>query len=180
MVKTICFTGHRWLPKGTEEWVFGQLLKHIQRAVNKGYLKYISGGAIGFDQMAAKCVILSKAFDSRIELIIARPFPSQDRTWPPHIKVKFKEILDAADDVVDVSEDPYSVAKMHKRNEWMVDRAHAVIGGWNGQRKGGTYNCIEYTKSKGKPILIINPITKEVQWEMEKVDETIAMSKRMR
>lgn len=165
MSKTVCFTGHRPkdLPKGSEEWINGQLMQAIKKASNKDYTRFISGGAVGVDQMAARCVLLAKVFDSRLKLVIARPFPSQDKVWPPHVKVKFEELLGKADAVVDVCEDPYAVWKMQKRNEWMVDQSHVVIAVWKGGR-GGTHNCIEYAQASKKPILRINPLAKEVYW----------------
>ena len=163
MPKTICFTGHRKLPKGSEQWVNGQLIKAIEKAIKKDYFTYISGGAIGVDQMAAKAVLLARAFDPRIKLIIARPFPSQDKVWPSHVRGKFKQLLEMADQIVDVCEDPYAVWKMQKRNEWMVDNSNATVAVWKGGN-GGTFNCIKYAESKRSYILRIDPLKREVYW----------------
>lgn len=162
---TACFTGPRPknIPRGSEEWINSQLVKAIERAIKKGYKCFISGGAVGVDQMAARCVILARAFYPDVELTIARPFPSQDAVWPPHVKVKFKELLDAANQVIDVSEDPYTPQKMQIRNQWMVDHSHVVIA-VSSRGPGGTWNCIKYALSKDKSVLRIDPLTKEVYW----------------
>lgn len=165
MSKTICFTGHRpkGIPKGSEEWINKQLITAIEKAAKKDYTTFISGGAVGVDQMAARCVLLARAFGPKLELIIARPFPSQDSVWPPHVQVKSKELLKMADKVVDVCEDPYAVWKMYKRDVWMVDGSHVVIAVWKGG-PGGTHNCIKYAQASKKPILRIDPLAKEVYW----------------
>lgn len=45
----------------------------------------------------------------------------------------------------------------HKRNEWMVDNSDAGLAFWNGKESGGTYKCLEYAKSKNRPVLNIYP-----------------------
>lgn len=40
----------------------------------------------------------------------------------------------------------------HKRNEWMVDHADAVLCYWSGKESGGTYACRNYAKKVGKPV----------------------------
>ena len=39
----------------------------------------------------------------------------------------------------------------------MVDQSQAIIAGWTGVSKGGTYNAIEYATNKGLPILVKHP-----------------------
>ncbi len=165
MSKTICFTGHRpkGIPKGSEQWINSQLIKAIEKATKKDYLTFISGGAVGVDQVAAHSVILSRTFNSKVKLVIARPFPSHGEIWPPNVQVKYKKLLKSADEVVDVCEDPYAIWKLHKRNVWMVDNSNIVIAVFKGGT-GGTHNCIEYAKTLKRPILRIDPLTKEVYW----------------
>jgi uncharacterized phage-like protein YoqJ len=46
---------------------------------------------------------------------------------------------------------------MQKRNEYMVDKCDKLLAVWNGTT-GGTHNCIKYAKSKGKEIILLNPV----------------------
>jgi len=46
--------------------------------------------------------------------------------------------------------------KMDKRNEWMVDKADSILAVFK-QTPGGTANCVQYAKSKGKRIVSYNP-----------------------
>lgn len=40
----------------------------------------------------------------------------------------------------------------HKRNEYMVDHADALLACWDGSEKGGTYACLQYALRKQKPV----------------------------
>jgi hypothetical protein len=47
----------------------------------------------------------------------------------------------------------------------MVDEADAVLGMLEAGRTGGTYNCLKYASRKEKPLMIIDPLMKEV-WKV--------------
>lgn len=160
--RAICFTGHRPASLGgydannpTKLWVEEQLEIAIKRAVDKGTTWFISGGALGVDQWAANIVL-----KLGLKLIMARPFPSQASRWMEYNQLEFAEMCEKADLVVDVSDDPYSPAKMMIRNSFMVDHSFAIIAVWDGSAKGGTYNCVTYAQKQGKTIFHINPATR--------------------
>lgn len=50
----------------------------------------------------------------------------------------------------------YHVAKMQKRNRYMVDNSSIVIAVYNGG-KGGTFNCLSYAHKEGRTIYYIIP-----------------------
>ena len=56
-----------------------------------------------------------------------------------------------------ISEGIYHIAKMQKRNEYMVDKADIVIAVWDGS-SGGTGNCVKYAQKVGKSIVKLNPV----------------------
>lgn len=176
MGQTLCFTGHRpnklggysgERAKTIQDGIFGKLVHVVQRAIDVGFDTFISGGALGIDQIGAEAVLHRKrnpAF-SHIKLIIARPFPSQACKWPRFSQENFENLCEKADKIVDVSEDPYSPEKMQIRNEWMVDNSDAVIAVWN-KSGGGTGNCVDYATKQFKPILVIDPYTLVEKWRM--------------
>jgi len=172
---TMCFTGHRNIvPLGHtgSPWpdqnsiiknyheIFVATLTNILRQLNEvNYTTFISGGALGADQLAAQAVINLKKEGRAAHLIIARPFPSQASKWPGKSRVELKRICALADQVVDVSPDPYSPAKMQVRNEWMVNNSNTVMSIWNGAKQGGTWNCMRYALAQGKVPWVLNPFT---------------------
>ena len=62
-----------------------------------------------------------------IQLVIARPFPSQPNRWPMEARRHYEKILQKADRIIETSDDPYAAWKLQKRNEWMVDNSGAII-----------------------------------------------------
>ena len=173
MSKTACVTGHRpdrlggyngWRAEKLQNGIRDKLIQVIYQATTTGFDTFISGGALGVDQLFAEAVLYIKEnVNSDVKLIMAIPFPSQHKAWPLHAQRRYEKLLADADEVVYCNEDPYSAWKMHKRNEWMVDHSVTVIGVWNGG-KGGTYNCIEYARKMNKPTLLINPYTLIERW----------------
>ena len=161
MSYAVCITGHRppGLPGGYDgsDDLSTFICSVVEQFYTQGYRKFVSGGALGADQIFARAVLMNKHPD--IELIIARPFPSQASKWPDKSQQEFERICTAADEIVDVSPDPYSPAKMQIRNKWMVDHSGCVIALWNGKESGGTWNCLSYAREQGKTIYHINPFT---------------------
>lgn len=160
---TVCFTGHRPQSLGgfSDQSMMAlkikeKLKEEILKLINLGFNRFISGGALGVDQWAAEIVIeLKIVYD--IKLIIAKPFPSQDSIWPLSSREHFKNICNQADEVINVSPDPYKNWKMQKRNQYMIDNSKIMIAVWNGL-SGGTANAVNYGKKKNIQIILINPL----------------------
>lgn len=166
---SVCFTGHRKLGgqyynrfKPSTEW--HTLRQHMDRVVDS-LIKdhqvdhFISGLAIGVDMLGVESVAYVRTFAKGkvITLIGAMPFPSQSSRWPQPTRDHWNDVCQLCNEVVSVSTDPYHPSKMQIRNEWMVDRADYVIAVWDGISTGGTQNCMNYAKSKSKPVLLIQP-----------------------
>ena len=180
MGKTICFTGHR--PNklygydlehpnynNLKENIYFETLKLIQE---KDVDKVITGGALGLDTLAFYTVEnINSTFKEKYEIKnkLAVPFKNQPNAWfRQKDKDRYNEMKEIADEVVyvdtlekykisNIREEEYHPAKMQKRNEYMVDNSDIVIAVWNGDKKGGTWNCIKYAQKLGKEIIYINP-----------------------
>ena len=99
--------------------------------------------ALGADQYFANVCIKLK-----IPFIAAIPFIGQEAVWPAESKRIYKIILAKAESQHIVSEGGYSAAKLQLRNEWMVNNCDLLLGIYNGDKSGGTFNCIEYAKKR--------------------------------
>lgn len=176
---SVCFTGHRKLAdqyynryNPSVEWqTLATFLDEVVRSLIYNYHVdlFITGLAIGVDMLAGECVqrvrisltepnaVPTPGPPTQIKLVGAMPFPSQAGKWPQPTRDHFTSVYNMCDEVVAVSQDPYSPAKMQIRNEWMVDRATYVIAIWNGIESGGTWNCIRYAYKCSKPVLWISP-----------------------
>jgi uncharacterized phage-like protein YoqJ len=165
---TACFTGHRQINgqyynknNPSTEWT---MLRNYLNVVLMELITqdsnltdhFIGGLAIGVDMLAAECVAFTRTFTKLpIKLTGAIPFPSQPSRWPQHSQDHFQHVCSLCNVVVTLSPDPYHPSKMQIRNEWMVNNSDYVIAIWNGVEKGGTWNCITYARSVGKPVLWI-------------------------
>ncbi|MFA6609079.1 MAG: SLOG family protein [Candidatus Paceibacterota bacterium] len=151
----IAFAGHRPnklggynLPNPTYIHVCQQIDKLLREFKPE---KVISGMALGVDQWAVNIAIKLK-----IPFIAAIPFKGQEKKWPESSQAIYHKLLSKAYDVVFVSKPGFSSEKMQARNIWMVDQCDLLIGIYDGSISG-TGNCIDYAKSVGKEIVIINP-----------------------
>lgn len=113
----------------------------------------ISGMALGVDTLWAEALV----FDLNVPLVAAIPFLEQSSVWQQSSKTHYANLLDRAYKVVNVSgQKKYKEYFMHQRNKWMVDNCDMLYAVWNGDQRGGTFNCIQYAKSVNKPIRFIN------------------------
>lgn len=166
ITKTVCFTGHRPDKLGGYHTVeYGLTAARVAERteclirlfISQGYTNFICGGAQGYDTVAAREVWKFRQTNKDIKLIIAVPFRGQEARWPQSAQRTYNAMLQAADEVVVLSETSDNAAhKMQQRNEWMVNNSSWVIACWDGS-SGGTKNCIEYAKSQNKEVLKFSP-----------------------
>lgn len=120
-----------------------------QEARSEGVVEYvIMGMALGWDQ-ALGCA----AFDLRIPYDAYVPFKGQETRWPIASQQRYKFLLSKAREVKYICEGGYAGWKMQKRNVAMVDACTDVLALWDGSLTGGTFNCITYAHTQGKPVI---------------------------
>ena len=123
---TCCFSGHRIVKSQDYDNILANLDKILETLYNTGITNFISGGALGFDTLAAESVIKLRSKYSNIRLILALPCKDQACKWNKIQKNQYTKLLGSADEVIYVSES-YTPECMHKRNRFMVDNSSAVI-----------------------------------------------------
>lgn len=180
----MCFTGRR--PKdllGYEHDAYLPMVEAIKSCLREhivnGYDTFISGGAQGFDQLAFWAVNRLKSEFPHIKNIVYIPFAGQERMWKAEGLFSQKEyrlMLKLADEVkvvtseIDVPKVGGVVKALHLRNHAMVDSADAVFGlfpdmTWQDPKtKGGTAECLKYTRSVNKPIFQMSNTTLIGEW----------------
>ena len=159
--KTIAFTGHRSLTDPQCDWILKTLPNVLERAIKKGYNRFISGGALGFDQIAAETVIHLKD-NCDLTLWIAEPFYGFTDKWTEAQKARYQTVRDKANQSFVISRD-YSQGVYQIRNEWMVDHSEIVVAAWNGQ-PSGTANTVEYAIAEGKRVCHLNLTNLSEKW----------------
>lgn len=147
-----CFTGHRRLPQEKIESIVKRLDIAINGLIDKGVSDFISGGAIGFDLIAASLIVAKKEMGHNVRLIFALPCKNQDEKWSEGQKKLYHDLLGEADEIIYVSEQ-YSDGCMKKRNRYMVDRsAYCICARLH--PLSGTEQTVKYARQKG--LMIIN------------------------
>lgn len=144
--KTCCLTGHRKiLPENFEE-ISRRLEKMLIQLIEKGYMYFGAGGALGFDTLAAQTVLKLKTVYPYIELILVLPCESQAKRWKKEDKMTYEDIKAKADKVVYTSK-AYFRGCMHKRNRYLVDNSSSCIC-YLTKETGGTAYTVNYAKEK--------------------------------
>jgi len=166
-IKTCCFTGHRpkTLPWGYDEnnlrcVSFKSKIKFALEnlIVEHGYIKFISGMAMGADMICAEIVLSLKNIYPYIKLECAVPNYAFTESWPAEEVRRYSSILTRADSIRMLSDKRvYSKSDLMLRNIYMVDASELVIAIYIDGESGGTRNTIDYARYKNKEVIIIEP-----------------------
>lgn len=151
--KTCCFTGHRQLPEKYKDEIASKLENTIKLLIHSGYRYFGTGGALGFDTLAAQTVLRLRKGYPQIKLILVLPCLSQADKWHPSDVEIYQEIIKQADKVVYTSKE-YTPKCMFKRNRHLVDHSSACVC-YLTRRSGGTAYTVEYAQKCGVQIFNI-------------------------
>ncbi len=155
MTGNVCmFTGHRKIPYGKLNGIKRLLLREVQALILSGTEEFITGGALGFDTIAAECVLYLKKQFPHIKLKLYLPCRDQYKNWNISNRQKYENILKHADEVNYVSEF-YSYSCMHERNRRMVEASDICIAFLERQEGGSAYT-VNYAKEGGLTVVNLN------------------------
>ena len=150
---TCCFSGHRKIPKDNYPFIQSNLRTAVVNNIEKGYRFFETGGALGFDTIAAQIVLELKETYPQIRLILVLPCVTQTKSWLKDDIDEYNRIKELADEVVYTSKE-YSKGCMHKRNRYLVDHSTLCIC-YLTENKGGTAYTVKYAESKGVSVINI-------------------------
>lgn len=124
------------------------LSERIQELYHEGFRNFLSGGAVGFDLLAAEVVVSLKESCRDISLVLVIPFDGQAEKYSHEDKLIYERILREASQVIVINETGYDVAAYHLRNDYMVRHSSRVVAYSNGRGKG-TRSTIKLAKKLG-------------------------------
>ncbi len=150
---TCCFTGHRFIPAERYCGIKKALQNAITELIKAGVSTFISGGALGFDILAAQCVLSLKPYYPDIRLVMMLPCRDQHIKWKSSDQDIYERILMVADDIIFLN-DKYITGCMHQRNRTMVSHSGYCIGYFDG-KPGGTAHTMELAKEQDLKIFNI-------------------------
>jgi uncharacterized phage-like protein YoqJ len=144
------FTGHRVL---TEEFDEKLLFDCIKNLIENGVDTFYCGMAVGFDLIAAQCVIDLKIDYPYLKLIACIPCEGQERYFEEDEKTVYQEVLSKCSSVIVLSKKYYKGC-MQVRDQYMVDNSDVLVA-FLRCNKGGTHYTVSYAEKKNKQIYII-------------------------
>ena len=160
-ILSCCFTGYRpqkfpfKLERSDPDYIEfeNRLITTIAELVNENCLTFYSGMAMGFDIIAAECVLIvaQAKKDRAVKLICAIPFLDQAKSYPPEWKKRYDGILAQCDQTVLISNEYYRRC-YYDRNRFMVENSDFVLTWFDGS-PGGTKNTVDYAKSKLRKVI---------------------------
>ena len=147
---TCCFTGHREIEHSKE--LYTTVRAEIERAYANGYRIFCTGGALGFDTVAALNVLaVRQTAHSDIQLHLILPYKDQASRWNEYDKHMYNSILKRADRVEYHSEH-YTDWCMFTRNRRLVELSSLCIC-YMTEDKGGTKFTVELATKKGLTVI---------------------------
>ena len=149
-----CFTGHRKM-KDDEGEISEKLYSLIERLYDEESISvFYAGGAVGFDTVAAKCVLRLKEKHKYVKLHLILPCSNEEQTrnLTASQKNEFNDILKRADSV-EYTSPHYFKGCMSRRNKRLVECAeNCCICYYDSTIKSGTAQTVELAKKKGLKI----------------------------
>lgn len=149
--RTCCFTGHREIPEKDLAGVQARLEQTIIKLYERGVIYYGSGGALGFDTLAAETVLRLRESYPKLRLILVLPCKDQIRRWRAEDVAKYEDILQMADKVVYTGEN-YTRGCMHTRNRHLVDESSVCVC-YQTKDHGGTAYTVGYANDHGLDVI---------------------------
>ncbi len=137
MAAVVCFTGHRTVPDAHYPVLASLLKREILTRIQAGATVFRTGGAIGFDTLAALTVLSLQEEHPSIRLELILPCPTQTRGWRADDRALYEQILGRADAVRYLSTDYYE-GVLQMRNRALVEGADICIAYLRSSHGGGT------------------------------------------
>lgn len=154
--QTCCFAGHRYIAPQDIEAVYKTTKEVTSMLASKGVKYFGTGGALGFDTIAAQAVLAIKDTHPEIKLILVLPCENQTKYWKQTDIDVYNDILAKADKVKYLSKTYYDGC-MQKRNRHLVDCSSYCVCYFK-EHTGGTAYTVSYAKSKNLKIININKL----------------------
>ena len=149
-MKHCSFTGHRDIPKKHETALIGLLRRGIQYVYDEGVRHFYIGGALGFDTLAAKEIVLFRFSHPDIMMHLVLPCLDQTDRWSDRQRDMYEYLLSEADTVEYIA-DGYYKGCMRDRNVRLVEQCDCLIA-YVGRAVGGAAQTKRLAERSGKPV----------------------------
>jgi len=154
-MKSCAFTGHRKIEERYRGRIEDLLLRAISFAYSEGCRTFITGGALGFDTLAAREVIRFRLSHPDARLLIVIPCKNQSESWSSSQISLYEYTLINADEVEYIA-DIYTDGCMKERNQRLADLSDMMIAYVN-RPYSGAAQTVRMAAKDGKPVYNLYP-----------------------
>lgn len=159
MSTSVSFTGYRTykilLAYNTPDSI-SKIEKETYNAIEllykKGYKRFLSGMAEGFDMIAAEAVLKLKKEYKDVELVAVIPFAGQELKLNTIDVFRYNNIVKESSEVIYISKNRRTKAYFD-RNDYLIDNCSALVCFYSGIKGGTQYT---YNRALKKRLEIIN------------------------
>ena len=148
-----CFTGHRRIEPERMKRLYEELSRTLDVLLSQGVYHFRTGGALGFDTLAALAILDRKPAYPQLHLELCLPCRDQADRWNNHQKSFYHHVLEEADSVTYVSQ-VYTPYCMFARNRRLVDGADICVA-YLKHSEGGTAYTVNYANQKKVEVINI-------------------------
>ena len=149
--KICCFTGHRHISNNDIQQLPQALESAISDLYALGVREFRTGGAIGFDTLAALKVIAFRKNHPDVRLALILPCRDQDSRWGRFDREIYQYTIECADSVI-YTENSYTLDCMHKRNRALVQNSDYCIA-YLKKEDGGSAYTVNLAKRSGVSVI---------------------------
>lgn len=147
---TCAFTGHRQVEKEAERALCALLVRAVAYAYAEGCRTFLTGGALGFDTLAARTVIAFRLSHRDVRLELLLPCLNQSERWTARRRTEYDWVLSEADEVCYFS-DAYDKSCMRRRNAALAERCDLLIA-YVGHERSGSAQTMRIASRLGRRI----------------------------
>ena len=153
--KVCAFSGHRIIKPEHRNGISSLIGRAIGYAYSRGCRVFISGGALGFDTLAAREVIKFRISHPDARLLLYLPCVNQDEQWSERDRNNYQYILNASDEILYLC-DEYVDGCMKERNLRLAEKADILIA-YVSRSNSGTGQTVRMAEKLGKEIYNLYP-----------------------
>ena len=149
------FSGHRVIEPLHLREISPLIMRAINYAYENGVRIFVTGGAIGFDTLAARQVILFKMSHPDVRLHLIAPCINQADNWTAQQRLAYEFVLQNSDHVEYVC-DEYKKGCMQIRNRRLAEECDMLVTYFSRQNTG-TGQTVRMAEKMGKTVFNLYP-----------------------
>ena len=150
-IRSCSFSGHRDIPDSDVRSIYEYLTPMLTMLINGGCTDFYTGGALGFDTIAALLVLQLKSEFPHIKLHLLLPYADQAKAWKESDRETYEFIKSQANSFIYLSNE-YHRGCLYERNCALVDNCDILIC-YMKKRTGGTVGTVRSAQGKGKRVV---------------------------